>query len=138
MDRRGVTGILIDIQSSSYHSYNSTHIEDCYNYCSRNYTESEDYTISPTTEYPTAIATTEYAPFYNYHNEVGTNNQNDTNEQSVSEMNSRRKQQYQYFGWEGYNRSKLTNFHFGIETSDLSRIYFTDNCSFNNYGTSWQ
>ena len=117
INRRGVDGSSIGIKHNDYYTYNSTHIEDCSNYC-KAFFSSGDYTTSnprprTTTGYydrthrprpeptqgprPTPSATT-----YWYRRSL------DKDEEAEVQANGQ--QEFQYFGWENYGRSKLISF----------------------------
>ena len=110
-----------------FYTYNSTHIEDCSNYCKRTLSSGNDTTWNPlqTTGYPRPQPTrpTRYP---NTEIVTGTNSwrttrgkpldpdipyarsdEKEKEKEDLSEVQSDSQQEFQYFGWENYYRSKF-------------------------------
>ena len=97
-----------------YYTYNSTHIEDCSNYCTRNQS-SGDYTTwypdvtgyprptrYPNTEMVTGTnswGTTRYATWY------ARSDGKEKETEDLPEVQANGQQEFQYFGWENNYRS---------------------------------
>ena len=112
ISRSGVDGRFISIDYQDYYTDNSTHIEDCSNYCKRTLSSGDN-----TTWYP--LQTTGYPRPTRYPNTeiTGTNGTTDwwytrssdkkEETEDLPEVQANGQQEFQYFGWENYRRSKL-------------------------------
>ena len=106
-----------------YYTYNSTHIEDCSNYCTRNQS-SGDYTTwypdvtgyprptrYPNTEMVTGTnswrTTWDPYPDWPYARSDGKEKESFKETEDLPEVQANGQQEFQYFGWENYDRSKF-------------------------------
>ena len=118
----GVHGNSIHIRSTYYgSSYNSTRIEDCFNFCNV-YSDSGYGTSPPSTYQPTDFTTDFTTWWWDWRRKSDSRvfdedktekkEQNDESDfqMETSEMQNYRAQEYQYFGIEDYGRSKSFSF----------------------------
>ena len=124
ISRRGVDGSNIWMKYRDYYTYNSTHIEDCSNYCKQTVSSGDYTTWYPlqTTGYPrpTRYPNTEMVtgtnswrttwdpyPDWPYARSDGKEKESFKETEDLPEVQANGQQEFQYFGWENYDRSKF-------------------------------
>lgn len=122
INRLGVDGSSISIKRSTYHTYNSTHIEDCSKFCKQSRSSGDYTTWSPqTTGYPrpTRYPTTDRTGtdfwgttyWYSVDPDHPRTFDKEKETEDLPEVKTNGQLEHQYFGWENYDRSKL---HFSL------------------------
>ena len=137
ISRLGVNGSNISIKRRTYHTYNSTHIEDCSDFCKPSRSSGDDTTIDyPTwgpsytgyprpTRYPTTETTgtafwgTTY--WYPVDPDIPRSFDKEKETEDLPEVKANGHLEHQYFGWENYDRGKL---HFSLMSIIWSNRYY--------------
>jgi len=119
INRAGVNGSTIWIDYRDYYTYNSTHIEDCSNFCKRPLSSGDDITWTGSTPVWYPLQTTGYPTTWpaRYPNTeiTGTSGTTDwwysrssdkkKEAADLPEIQANGQQEFQYFGWENNRRT---------------------------------